>query len=121
MGPGLDGQLSSSAFLAACRRERPAHTPVWFMRQAGRSLPEYRKLREGVPMLESCTRPDMVVEVTMQPVRRHVETHLAEGLPPRRRVHVDRVHEGAVEIEHGNLESGHECEALPPLRPAFFF
>src|SRR5690349_24037886 len=41
------------------------------MRQAGRSLPEYRALREGVPMLESCFRTDMVVEITMQPVRRY--------------------------------------------------
>jgi uroporphyrinogen decarboxylase len=41
------------------------------MRQAGRSLPEYRRLREGVPMLESCMRPDMVVEITLQPVRRY--------------------------------------------------
>jgi uroporphyrinogen decarboxylase len=41
------------------------------MRQAGRSLPEYRKIRDGVPMLESCTRPDMIVEITLQPVRRY--------------------------------------------------
>jgi uroporphyrinogen decarboxylase len=41
------------------------------MRQAGRSLPEYRKLREGIPMLESCTRPELVTEITMQPVRRY--------------------------------------------------
>ena len=41
------------------------------MRQAGRSLPEYRVLREGVAMLDSCTRPELVVEITMQPVRRH--------------------------------------------------
>ncbi len=47
------------------------HTPVWFMRQAGRSLPEYRKVREGTAMLESCTRPDLVTEITLQPVRRH--------------------------------------------------
>ncbi|MDT4993513.1 MAG: uroporphyrinogen decarboxylase [Actinoplanes sp.] len=47
------------------------HTPVWFMRQAGRSLPEYRKIREGVGMLESCRRPDLVTEITLQPVRRH--------------------------------------------------
>jgi uroporphyrinogen decarboxylase len=41
------------------------------MRQAGRSLPEYRKVREGIGMLESCRRPDLVAEITLQPVRRH--------------------------------------------------
>src|SRR5690242_16101634 len=41
------------------------------MRQAGRSLPEYREVREGVGMLESCRRPDLVTEITLQPVRRH--------------------------------------------------
>jgi uroporphyrinogen decarboxylase len=41
------------------------------MRQAGRSLPEYRKVREGVSMLESCLRPDLVIEITLQPVRRY--------------------------------------------------
>jgi len=41
------------------------------MRQAGRSLPEYRAVREGIPMLDSCRRPDLVAEITMQPVRRH--------------------------------------------------
>ncbi len=47
------------------------HTPVWFMRQAGRSLPEYLRLREGVGMLESCMNPELTVEITMQPVRRY--------------------------------------------------
>ncbi|MFI8768286.1 uroporphyrinogen decarboxylase [Streptomyces sp. NPDC053792] len=60
-----------SAFLKACRREPVPHTPVWFMRQAGRSLPEYLKVREGIPMLESCMRPELVTEITLQPVRRH--------------------------------------------------
>ncbi|MEO8850194.1 MAG: uroporphyrinogen decarboxylase [Allobranchiibius sp.] len=46
-------------------------TPVWFMRQAGRSLPEYRALREGTAMLDACRDPDMVTEITLQPVRRH--------------------------------------------------
>jgi len=45
--------------------------PVWYMRQAGRSLPEYRRIRAGIPMLELCFRPDLVAEITMQPVRRH--------------------------------------------------
>ena len=47
------------------------YTPVWFMRQAGRSLPEYKRVREGIPMLESCTRPDLVTEITLQPLRRY--------------------------------------------------
>ena len=63
--------LVDSPFLAACRGERPSRTPVWYMRQAGRSLPEYRKVREGIPMLESCARPELVTEITLQPVRRH--------------------------------------------------
>ncbi|MDS1268861.1 uroporphyrinogen decarboxylase [Lipingzhangella sp. LS1_29] len=44
---------------------------MWFMRQAGRSLPEYRSLRADVPMLDACARPDMVKEITLQPVRRY--------------------------------------------------
>ena len=63
--------LSESAFLKAARGEPVPHTPVWFMRQAGRSLPEYLKVREGVGMLESCMDPELVVEITMQPVRRY--------------------------------------------------
>jgi uroporphyrinogen decarboxylase len=63
--------LGGSPFLAAARGERPARTPVWFMRQAGRSLPEYRKLREGVAMLDACFDPEMLAEITLQPVRRH--------------------------------------------------
>ncbi len=64
-------RLADSAFLRACRREPVPHTPVWFMRQAGRSLPEYRKVREGVAMLDACSRPDLVTEITLQPVRRY--------------------------------------------------
>ncbi|MGW2482449.1 uroporphyrinogen decarboxylase [Streptomyces sp. NPDC001571] len=66
-----NSKTHDSAFLKACRREAVPHTPVWFMRQAGRSLPEYLKVREGIPMLESCMRPELVTEITLQPVRRH--------------------------------------------------
>ncbi|WP_206686829.1 uroporphyrinogen decarboxylase [Microbacterium invictum] len=51
--------------------ERPETTPVWFMRQAGRSLPEYRALRSRGTMLEACLDPALASEITMQPVRRH--------------------------------------------------
>ena len=60
-----------SALVRAARRQSVPHTPVWFMRQAGRSLPEYRKVREGVGMLDSCRMPELVTEITLQPVRRH--------------------------------------------------
>lgn len=61
------------ALLRALDGERPDRTPVWFMRQAGRSLPEYRALRrrEGAPMLDLCLRPEQAAEITLQPVRRH--------------------------------------------------
>jgi len=65
------GDPADSPFVRACRREPGPHTPVWFMRQAGRSLPEYRKIRSEVAMLESCRRPDLITEITLQPVRRH--------------------------------------------------
>lgn len=57
-------------FLTACKGEAPDAIPVWFMRQAGRSLPEYRKLRENHDILELCRTPELAAEVTMQPVRR---------------------------------------------------
>lgn len=57
--------------LAAATGRTPSRRPVWFMRQAGRSLPEYRKVRGEVGMLQSCFRPDLVCEITLQPVRRH--------------------------------------------------
>ena len=60
-----------SALVRAARRQSVPYTPVWFMRQAGRSLPEYRKVREGVGMLDSCRTPELVAEITIQPVRRH--------------------------------------------------
>jgi uroporphyrinogen decarboxylase len=63
--------LSGAPLLVAARGGRPARVPVWFMRQAGRSLPEYRALREGVPMLKACFDPEMLAEITVQPVRRH--------------------------------------------------
>ncbi|HXL91959.1 MAG TPA: uroporphyrinogen decarboxylase [Streptosporangiaceae bacterium] len=57
--------------MRACRREPVPYTPVWYMRQAGRSLPEYRRVREGISMLDSCTRPDLITEITLQPLRRY--------------------------------------------------
>jgi uroporphyrinogen decarboxylase len=55
----------------ACRREAVERTPVWFMRQAGRSLPEYRELRKRHSLFEVCRQPELCAEVTLQPVRAH--------------------------------------------------
>ena len=57
-------------FLQACRGESTDCTPVWMMRQAGRYLPEYQKVRGEIPFLELCKRPELCVEVTLQPLKR---------------------------------------------------
>ncbi len=77
-GPSSAGAASAgaprpgaSALVRAIRGERIDPVPVWFMRQAGRSLPEYRELRVGTRMLDACLTPDVAAEITLQPVRRH--------------------------------------------------
>src|SRR5512147_3117898 len=59
----------SERFLRACRREPVDATPVWFMRQAGRYMPEYRAIREKYSLLEICYQPELAAQVTLQPVR----------------------------------------------------
>jgi uroporphyrinogen decarboxylase len=64
------GQLGTSPFLKACRRERAEVTPIWLMRQAGRYMPEYRAVRDQVPFLELCKRPELATEVTVTAAER---------------------------------------------------
>jgi uroporphyrinogen decarboxylase len=63
--------VSDPLLVRACRREPVERTPVWFMRQAGRSLREYRELRERYSLFEVCRRPELCAEVTLQPVAAH--------------------------------------------------
>ena len=63
--------MAEPLLVRASRREHVERTPVWFMRQAGRSLPEYRAIRERHSLFEVCRRPELCAEVTLQPVRRH--------------------------------------------------
>lgn len=60
-----------SSLLDALNGRRSERLPVWFMRQAGRSLPEYRQVRTGTTILEACLKPELAAEITLQPVRRH--------------------------------------------------
>ncbi|OZC45672.1 uroporphyrinogen decarboxylase [Rhodococcus sp. RS1C4] len=69
--PSSRRHLPDAPLLAAAAGRVPTRRPVWFMRQAGRSLPEYRTIRAGIGMLESCFDAELVTEITMQPVRRH--------------------------------------------------
>src|SRR5215208_3031822 len=64
-------ELPESPYLAAATGRKPSRVPVWFMRQAGRSLPEYRALRAKNTMMQACFDADLITEITLQPVRRH--------------------------------------------------
>ncbi|MGA4506809.1 uroporphyrinogen decarboxylase [Propionibacteriaceae bacterium G1746] len=82
--PWHQHHTSTSPLLAAATGHRPSpdipgatHRPVWFMRQAGRSLPEYREVRQGTDMLDACLNPELTAEITCQPVRRH---HVDAGI-----------------------------------------
>ena len=66
--PEVSQEENDSRFLRACRREPVDATPVWFMRQAGRYMPEYRAIREKHSLLEIVSRPEVAAEVTLQPV-----------------------------------------------------
>lgn len=69
--PLVDGRTSDAPLIRALRGDRPERVPVWFMRQAGRSLPEYRSIRADHRMLDACVNPELASEITLQPVRRH--------------------------------------------------
>jgi uroporphyrinogen decarboxylase len=64
-------ELPESPYLAAATGRKPSRVPVWFMRQAGRSLPEYRELRGKNTMMQACFDAQLITEITLQPIRRH--------------------------------------------------
>src|ERR687890_2612378 len=113
--------LRESAFLRATRGLPVPHTPVWYMRQAGRSLPEYRTLRQGVGMLESCMTPDLVVEITLQPVRRYgvdAAIFFSDIVLPLKAVGVDLdIKPGVGPVVAEPVTSLADVEAIPDLTP----
>lgn len=68
--PSIAPELYNAPFMRACRREPTPYTPVWLMRQAGRYMPEYRRIRSQVSFLELCKRPELAAEVTIMAVDR---------------------------------------------------
>src|SRR3954454_17014033 len=63
--------MTNVPFLLAANGQQASHTPVWFMRQAGRSLPEYRAMRGDGSILDAIKHPELAAELTLQPVRRY--------------------------------------------------
>ena len=113
---------TTSPLLAAYRGEPASRRPVWFMRQAGRSLPEYRKLREGTTMLDSCLTPKLAAEITCQPVRRHdvdAAIFFSDIVVPLRLagIAVDIV-PGVGPVLEAPVRSAADVDRLPTLDPA---
>jgi uroporphyrinogen decarboxylase len=113
--------LQDSAFLRATRGEPVDHTPVWYMRQAGRSLPEYLKVREGIGMLESCMNPDLVTEITLQPVRRYgvdAAIFFSDIVLPLKAVGVDLdIRPGVGPVVARPVRTLEDVAAIPDLTP----
>jgi uroporphyrinogen decarboxylase len=112
---------ADSDLVRAARGLPVRRTPVWFMRQAGRSLPEYRALRAGTRMLEACQDPDLVTEITLQPVRRHgVDAAIlfSDIVLPLVVAGVDiDIEPGVGPVIAQPVRSVADVDALPPLEP----
>ena len=113
---------ADSVFVHACRRDQlEDRVPVWFMRQAGRSLPEYKQVRQGIPMLESCMRPELVAEITLQPVRRYgvdAAIFYSDIMVPLKAVGVDLdIVPGRGPVMGSPVRDEADLAALRPLQP----
>ncbi len=112
---------ADSALVRAARGLDVPHTPVWFMRQAGRSLPEYRKAREGTEMLQACRTPELVAEITLQPVRRHgvdAAIFFSDIVVPLAAVGIDLdIVAGVGPVVAAPVRSQADLDRLPPLTP----
>jgi len=119
--PLMDGRTADSPLIRAYRGDRPPVTPVWFMRQAGRSLPEYRELREGTAMLDACLNPAMSSEITLQPVRRHgvdAAIFFSDIVVPLKLAGVDvNIVPGRGPVLGAPVRTAEDIAALRPLDP----
>jgi uroporphyrinogen decarboxylase len=112
---------ADSAFVRACRRQPVPHTPVWYMRQAGRALPEYRALRAGMAMLDACSTPDLITEITLQPVRRYqvdAAVFFSDIVVPLRAIGVGvEIKPGVGPVVDKPIRSGRDLAQLRALEP----
>jgi uroporphyrinogen decarboxylase len=108
-------------FLAACRRQPVSRTPVWFMRQAGRALPEYRRVRGTGSMLDALAQPELAAEITLQPVRRYgVDAAIVfcDIVVPVRAIGFGvEIEKGVGPVVDRPLRSAADLERLRPLEP----
>ncbi len=120
--PLATGRTAGSPLVRACRGDRPPVPPVWFMRQAGRSLPEYRAAREGVEMLDACLDPELASELTLQPVRRHgvdAAVFFSDIVVPVALAGVDvRIVPGRGPVLGSPVRTADDVARLPRLDPA---
>jgi uroporphyrinogen decarboxylase len=120
--PLASGRTADSRIVRAYQGVRSSVTPVWFMRQAGRSLPEYRELRIGNSMLDACLDPALASEITMQPVRRHgvdAAIFFSDIVIPLRLAGVDvDIVPGKGPVLGTPVRSAADVERLPVLDPA---
>jgi len=107
-------------FLRACRRQPVDRTPVWFMRQAGRYMPEYRAVREKHSLLEICRQPELAAEVTLQPVRAlgvDAAILFADILLPLIPMGIDlEFAPGEGPVIHSPVRSANDIERLRPVQ-----
>src|SRR6478609_3935170 len=119
--PLVDGRTAHAPLVDAYRGRTPVRRPVWFMRQAGRSLPEYREARKGTAMLDACLTPDLASEITLQPVRRHgvdAAIFFSDIVIPLRLAGVDvRIVAGRGPVLESPVRTAADVAALPPLDP----
>jgi len=111
---------SQHRFLRACRREAVDVTPVWFMRQAGRYMPEYRALREKHSLLELCKEPELACEVTLQPLRLGVDAAIlfADILLPLEPMGAPfEFAKGEGPVVHSPIASRAQIDALRVIEP----
>jgi uroporphyrinogen decarboxylase len=108
-------------FLRACRLQPVDRTPVWFMRQAGRYLPEYREVRGDDDILETCRDPARVVEITLQPLRRmDVDAAIvfSDIMVPLAGIGLDvRVERGTGPVVGSPVRTEADLDRLRPLEP----